>query len=143
MNSRKGNAFSAEALLGAMLFMLVIWSLNSFAVQNSSHWTIAEERMADDVLIVLEKNETLATQNITLMESELRNIIGNNSALNFRMELQTWNYTNGAYINISNSVAGSSLPDNIDIAIAERSFFASNSSSGIANMTRVRLYLWR
>ena len=138
---RKGNAFTVEALLGSMLFMIFIWSLSSYgAFSGNDSWSIAQEKLADDALIVLEKDGTLATQNSTLISEGLVRMLGNNTS--FRMEMKTYNYTNSGFVSIVNSSFGSSIPDDKGLSVAERSFISSYNGSA-SNYSVARLYLWR
>ena len=138
---KKGHAFTAEALLGSMLFMIFIWSLSSYgAFSGNDGWSIAQEKLADDALIVLEKDGTLATQNSTLISDGLVRMLGNSTS--FRMEMKTYNYTDSGFVSIGNSSFGSSIPDDKGISVAERSFISSYNGSA-SNYSIARLYLWR
>jgi len=138
---RKGQVFTVEALLGSLLFMIFIWSLASF-VSNSKtdSWSIAQEKLADDALIVLDKNGTLATLNSTLISQELARMLGNSTS--FRIEIRIYNYSNSGFVNISNASFGSSIPDEKGLSVAERGFISSFNGS-VSNYSIARLYLWR
>lgn len=141
MNRRRGHTFTIEALLGALLFILFLMSIAAYAnAFKENSWTIPEERMADDVLIVLEKNGTFATMNSTLIENEIGLILGNSSR--FRLEMNTYNYTRGAYADISETAIGAALSNSSEISVAERGFFSTFNGS-VSNYTVARLYTWK
>ena len=139
--AKKGSVFTIEALFASLLFIMFIASVMAFAEQfKGDSWTIADGRMADDAMALLQKNGTLGTLNITLIENDLKTILGNGTQ--YRFEMTTYNYTNGAFLGASNSSFGQALPDDKEITVADRGFTASANGS-ISNYTMARLYTWR
>jgi hypothetical protein len=137
----KGNAFTIEALLGALLFMLFIGSIVVYANQfKENSWVIPDELLADDVLIVLDKTGALSTLNSTLIGQEIDLILENRT--NYRLEFSSFNYSGGVFQNISESSIGSILDNESELAVAERGFF-STSNDMISNYTIARLYIWK
>lgn len=140
MNSR-GHTFTIEALLGALLFILFLIPIAAFAnAFKENSWTITDEKISDDILIVLEKEGTLATMNSTLIENKINLILGNGSQ--FRLEMSTYNYRRGSFVNTGKTAIGVALPDDTGISVAERGFFSTFNGS-VSNYTVARLYLWK
>ena len=65
MSSKKGNVFTIEALLGALLFIVFISAIS--LASGNGKWIGADDSIADDTLIVLNKLGTLQTLNSTLI----------------------------------------------------------------------------
>ena len=138
MNSKKGNVFTIEALLGAMLFIVFISAIS--IATGGEKWDGAADSIADDTLIVLNKKGTLQTLNSTLIGNEISQILGNNNT--FRLEINSYNYSLGTFSNISEIVIGSSIPENIDIRTSETRFFTT-SNGAISNYSIARLLIWQ
>jgi hypothetical protein len=138
MNSKKGNVFTIEALLGALLFIVFISAISIATTDDK--WDGAADSIADDTLIVLNKKGTLKTLNSTFIGNEISQILGNNNT--FRLEINTYNYSLGIFENISEISIGSSLPNNKDIRTSEIRFFTTSNES-ISNYSIARLYTRR
>ena len=137
MSSKKGNVFTIEALLGALLFIVFISAIS--LASGNGKWIGADDSIADDTLIVLNKLGTLQTLNSTLIGEEISRILGNNDT--FRIEINTYNYINGAFEDIGNMSIGSPLPGSKNIRTSETRFF-SISNETISNHSIARVYLW-
>jgi hypothetical protein len=136
----RGNIFTLEALFATLLFILVVAGISSY--NNSfkeNTFTIADEKLADDVLIILEKKGNLSTLNLTLIQNNLDLLLSNKT--DYLLELKTYNYTGGTFVNISASYIGSVIPNDSEVIVSDRSFFTTENGS-VGNYTIARLYLW-
>jgi hypothetical protein len=139
--NRKGHAFTIDALLGTILFILLLSTILSYAgPSRESSWNIPQERMAQDALVLLDKAGTLDSQNASLIDSQLAQMLGNWTK--YRLELFTYDYSGAAFVLISNSSIGQALPSESTIFETERSFFVTNNST-VSNYTIARLYRWK
>ena len=138
MNSKKGNVFTIEALLGALLFIVALAAMGS--MQAGSSWEGASAAKANDALVVLNKMGTLKTLDPGTIAYETERIFGNSSA--FRMDIATYEYSNGAFTQAGNLSIGDSLPQGKAIAPSETRFFSEENGS-ISNYSIARLYVWK
>lgn len=137
----KGNAFTVEALLGALLFTVLLSAISAYAnTSNDDGWTVPDEKIADDLLVVLEKKGTLSTLNDTLIENEINRILGNRFSFNLR--LKTYGNTFGAMELLKTTNIGEDIPGETEAAVSEAGFF-STADGSVANYTIARLSIWR
>jgi hypothetical protein len=136
----RGNVFTIEALFGALLFMLVIVGLSSYSNSlKENTFGAADEKLGEDVLIVLDKEGDLAGLNETKIQENLDLLIG--SRAEYLLELKTYNYSNGAFVSISELSIGEAIANDSEVIVSERSFLSSENGS-VQNYSIARLYIW-
>jgi len=136
----KGNVFTIEAMLGTMLFVLVIAGISSYNESlKQDTFNTADMLLAQDVLIVLDKEGGISSLNSTLISENLETLIGARS--DYRLELETYGYSGGSFGNISMVSIGPEISENSQVTSAERRFLSSDDGM-IVNYTIARLYLW-
>ena len=140
-HSRKGHAFTIDALLGTILFILLLSTILSYAgPSRESSWNIPQERIAQDALILMDKMGTLDSQNTTLINSSLGQMFGNGTR--YHLDMITYNYSGAAFIATNNASVGQTLPSESTTYETERSFMVTNNSTN-SNYTIARLYVWK
>ncbi len=140
-HSRKGHAFTIDALLGTILFILLLSTILAYAgPSRESSWNIPQERLAQDALILMDKMGALDSQNTTLINLSLSQMLGNGTK--FRLDMVTYNYSGAAFISTNNVLIGQTLPSESTVFETERAFFVSDNST-VGNYTIARLYVWK
>jgi len=140
---RRGQAFSIDAMLAifvVMLFMAVVlnFSLAGRHVTSSIH----DEKMADDILASLANRGDL-TVNATLLNRSLYGMVG--AERKYKAEVRWYEYRGGAYTLNGSETVGEEPDGDAEVSVSERSIesYEGVNGSRLANMTQVRLYIWR
>ncbi|MEW5996782.1 MAG: hypothetical protein AB1657_04270 [Candidatus Micrarchaeota archaeon] len=141
--NRKGQVFTIDALLSVTVLLLFISALVGFSVsgrfvRSSMH----DEKLAEDVLVVLDENGLL-TRNATYLNATLYNIL--DGTRHYGVETSDYEYHGGSFVLVGNGSAGEVPAEFDEVSVSERSAASYEPGKGpqFANLTIVRLYIWR
>lgn len=139
----RGQAFTVDALLSVAIVLLFTAATLNFSLgTRHTSGNVHDEKMADDVLVMLD-GQGFLQRNITVVDRSVDSLL--KGVREYRVEMYHYGMNGGAFELLGNESAGP-MPENFsEVSVSERSvaIYEGLNESRIANFTTVRLYVWR
>lgn len=139
MKARKGFIFSMDAILAVVLLVLFLVAFSFFsssAIENP-YTLLMMQKQANDVLLILDKNEELGTMDTELMETSLNSTL--TSSLSWNMQMEYYNHS-GGLMHLGNFTFGQDYTDADQIVLVERLFVVFDENQTYGNAKSVKYY---
>ncbi|MBN2122328.1 hypothetical protein JW721_04730 [Candidatus Micrarchaeota archaeon] len=136
----RGFALTLDATLAVIVLMLFVsvYSFLSSQAMEDPHVPLVLEKEANDLLIVLDKQELLPSMDEALLGEALNETLPGH--VKWNMEMEYYNYTDG-FVLSGNSTFGSERPEESRESVAQREFMVIENAS-VVHYAIARLRLW-
>lgn len=139
----RGQVFTIDALLSVAIVLLFTAATLNFSLSiRHTRGSIHDEKLADDVLVMLD-GQGFLQQNISIVNRSIDSMLRNSRQ--YRAEMHHYEANGGTFVLLENESVGP-VPENFtELSVSERSVatYGGLNDSRIANFTTVRLYIWR
>jgi hypothetical protein len=126
----------------AIVLIFTAATLNFSLATRHTAGNVHDEKMADDVLVMLE-GQGFLQRNITVVNRSVDSLL--RGVRDYRVEMYHYEINGGAFALVGNESAGPAPENYTEVSASERSVatYEGLNQSRIANFTTVRLYIWR
>ncbi|MFH2105779.1 MAG: hypothetical protein ABII22_00835 [Candidatus Micrarchaeota archaeon] len=127
--------FTVDALFAVLIAIIFLFAIGGFISETDK---FQDSYVINDILIVLDKQNTLSTFDSATINNSLDILLD----ANYRLEITTYNATSFALLR--NMAIGQNLPqiNDYEIMTADR-YFVQSAGNRIQNLSKARLYAWR